>query len=136
MTFGHRDIFRYPAVQYIPLRLYDEHVLPHVLSRKRSQIYLFRKDEENKLLNLLKHSQAKENYSIERNQLAIVVRNGKVDFIKYRSHQVFMIGGFLEGKLNLFKVTKNYFYKNKLIFTFYNSSDEQLLARENFVLNI
>jgi hypothetical protein len=132
MPFGYsNDIFKYPPVQYIPLDLYESRTSKYSNSSSKSRIYLFDIEKNNELNNRL-HNLNLGNYNIKPHQLAILVLNGSINLIKYRGYEVIMIGDRKEFYNQVFIITTKYFYKNKLIFLFYNGDNEEKLDWKGF----
>ncbi len=125
-------IFKYPAVQYIPLRLYESQKggNPFNLSKPRIVIENVHNNSYYKKFSSLMNYISKEEF------LNVKLYNGEVKFIKYRSHEVFMVGKPSDGRYHFFKVTKKYFYKDNLIFTFYNQVTGEKMARRRYELLI
>lgn len=135
MPFGYSDkIFKYPAVQYIPLNLYDMQKGNYSYSRKNVNFNIFSPPENWELnIQLNKIAPENNNYIIKKQQLAILILNGIVDIIKYRAHEVLMVGNIKPGKYQLFKITDRYFYKRKLLFSFYNGKNGERITHEGFI---
>ncbi len=125
-------IFKYPAVQYIPLRLYKSRKGNNSFNLSTPRIEIKDDYTNHKTYNLfflrLSFKNNREGF------LKIRIYNGEIDFIKYRGHEVFMVGKPATGKYHFFQVTKKYFYKRRLIFTFYNKDTGEKLDRESYVL--
>ncbi|MCF8002381.1 MAG: hypothetical protein K9K76_11070 [Halanaerobiales bacterium] len=136
MPFGYPDkIFKYPAVQYIPLQLYKIINGNYPYPGKKPRFNIYTPENNNELnLQLNKINSDIRNYNIAQQQLAILVLNGIIDIIKYRAYEVFMVGSIDPGNYYLFKITNEYFYKDGLIFTFYNGEDGKKIDQERFVL--
>ena len=128
MPFGYsRKIFKYPAVQYIPLERYDEIHGNLDRSSDLARIYIYNYQEEEELRRRLGHLGYNENYTIKRGQLGVLVRNARVDLVQYRGFEVIMVGQQNPGTYQLFKVTTAYFYKDKIIFTLYDGDSSRRL---------
>ncbi len=123
-------IFKHPAVQYIPLQMYKSKKGDNFFNSTRAKVEL--NDSHSKsLYNILFY-----NFSdIKEGFMEIKIFNGEVKFIKYRSYEVFLVGEPLPGKYHKFQITKEYFYKDKLVFTFYNKYTGEKLAYRRFYLN-
>ncbi|MGM0409695.1 MAG: hypothetical protein ACQEQF_02940 [Bacillota bacterium] len=119
-----RDIFKYPAVQYIPLQIID-------LTEGKSspdlstRFYIFKKEENSKLNFRLKNLSIKKEYVIKNNELAILIINARVYYIKYRGYEVIMVGERKKARSIVFKITKKYFYKDRLFFSLYDYQDAE-----------
>ena len=125
------NVLDYPLVQYIPLRLYDLKEGKHNFLNTNLYLSIYKPDEENKLNQKLTGINFDyTNYNIDENQLAILIFNGYVNIIKYRAHEVFMIGNQKNKNVRLFKVTTRYFYKDRLIFSLYNDEDGNRIKRK------
>ncbi len=124
------EIFKYPAVQYIPLSKYNEKsgTISGLFNKTQFTIYDY--NEENELNNKITRLGLTKNYNMKNNQLAVLVLNGEVDIIRYRGYEVTMVGYKRPGHFQLFKVTTEYFYKDWLSFIFYNNENAQRLDRE------
>lgn len=125
-------IFKYPAVQYIPLKLKDI-VKGNYDYFNKISFKLYTTSQRTLLNNRLKNNQKEINYKINENQLAIFVINGIIDIIMYRSQEVFIICNIKNDSFFLCKITTDYFYKKNLLFTLYNGEDGQKLDRENYI---
>ncbi|MFW6006938.1 MAG: hypothetical protein ACOC4G_05390 [Bacillota bacterium] len=137
MSRNHPDnIFKYPPVQYIPLSMKNKIKQKYSYSFSRTGFSLYRpgaQDSLNDRLNfLINHS---ENYSINNDELGILIQEGTVDYIKYRAHEIFMVGNNNPQTLQVFKITTKYFYKNNLIFSFYNKNSGDRIDRESYTFN-
>ncbi len=128
MPFGYsRKIFKYPSVQYIPLDPYDERNGNYERLSNKVKIYLFSLSGENKLRKKLNQLGIEENYSVENGEIGVLLINGKVNLIQYRAYEVIMVGTTQSHYYHLFKVTTKYFYKDNLVFTFYNGATSERL---------
>lgn len=136
MSRRHPDnIFKYPPVQYIPLNLKNEIQENQSHPGTRGRFSIFESQEQellNRRLNKLINNQ--DNYVISPDELAIIVHNGIIEYIKYRAHEIFMVGRIESSNLQLFKITTEYFYKNDLLFSFYEESSGDRIYRQS--LNI
>ena len=93
MPFGYsRKIFKYPAVQYIPLERYDEIHGNLDRSSNLARIYIYNYQEEEELRRRLGHLGYNGNYTINRGQLGVLVRNARVNMVQYRGFEVIMVG--------------------------------------------
>lgn len=126
MPFGYsREIFKYPAVQYIPLDRYNEKVRDtnSDLGNTRAYVYNYMENDElNKKLNYLRFN---EDYNINKGELAVIIMNGKVNLVQYRGYEVIMVGKKVPGTYHLFTVTTEYFYKDKVIFVLYDGETSE-----------
>ena len=122
-------IFKYPLVQYIPLDLYESRKGNYPYARFKPDINLYTPQESEVLHKKIKQLNINNEYSITENQLAFLIINGYIDFIKYRGYEVFMVGQKKEGKFHLFKITDKYFYKDMLVFSFYDGNTGERIDR-------
>lgn len=128
MPFGYsREIFKYPTVQYIPLDPYNERFGSSNKLSNKINIFLFSPSEEAKLREKLKQPGIEENYSIDNGEVGVLVLNGKVNLIQYRGYEVIMVGSLKPHYFHLFTIADKYFYKDGLIFTFYNGATSERL---------
>ena len=129
MAFGYSDdIFRYPLVQYIPLRLNNPLEFEHSAKNRQTRFFIYKYNEQSLLQKKIQEYNINENYVIPEKNLAFLVINGIIDIIKYRSHEVIMVGKIFPGKLHLFNITSQYFYKNRLVFNFYQGKTAKIIA--------
>ncbi len=126
MPFGYsREIFKYPAVQYIPLDRYNEKVrnTDRITGNTRAYVYNYMENEDlNKRLRFL---QFDSSYNINQGELAVLILNGKVNLVQYRGYEVIMVEKKIPGTYHLFTVTTSYFYKDKVIFILYNGETSE-----------
>ncbi|MEC9488377.1 MAG: hypothetical protein UMV23_02695 [Halanaerobium sp.] len=115
------NIFENPLVEYIPLQImssnfrqYQDPLAP------RLSIY----QTQQEVQPLLSHYHI-DDFAIQEGQLAILVTNIRIDLIRYRGHEVIMVGQEQANSLHLFKVTSEYFYKDQLAFLVYNREGER-----------
>jgi hypothetical protein len=121
MPFGYsRKIFKYPAVQYIPLERYDEVSGNYTKSSDLARINIYTYQEQEELERRLGYLGYNDNYNIKQGQLGILIRNARVNLIQYRGFEVIMVGNPAPGTYQVFKINTAYFYKDKLIFTLYD----------------
>jgi len=126
MPFGYsRDIFKYPAVQYIPLDRYNEIIKNTDRNRGTTRAYVYNYMENNDLKKKLSYLQYNDNYNIQKGELAVLILNGKVNLVQYRGYEVIMVGKKLPGTHQLFTVTTKYFYKDKVIFILYDGETSE-----------
>ncbi|MFP4660611.1 MAG: hypothetical protein ACLFPF_00305 [Halanaerobiales bacterium] len=128
MPFGYsREIFKYPAVQYIPLDRYNEKTwdTKRTSGTTRANVYTYL--EEERLKKKLAFLQYNENYSISKGELAVIIKNGTADLVKYRGYEVIMVGEVESGTYQLFTVTTKYFYKDQVLFILYNGETSERL---------
>ncbi|PRX26482.1 hypothetical protein BX659_12073 [Orenia metallireducens] len=133
MTLGYPDkILPYPAVEYIPLSIRTKKFNDNWANRYQSKLYILDNQTESKaVLNRLGISYP-ENIDFNKN-LLILLLNGRVEDIYYRGYKVQMIGKQIDNSYHLFTITKEYFYKDKLIFNFFLETGE-LIAKERYQL--
>ena len=128
MPFGYsKKIFKYPTVQYIPLDRYKEKIGLYPTGLTNPRVYIYQAGEEKELQKKLNFLREKGNYPIKDGQLAILVLNGKINLIMYRAYEVTMVGSPNPGHFQVFNITTEYFYKDRLIFTFYDGKTDQRL---------
>jgi len=121
MPFGYsRKIFKFPAVQYIPLDRYNEKIGQTDIRPGAARVYVFSYKEKNELNKRINFLNPAENYSIEQGQLAVFIKNAKVNLVQYRGYEVTMVGREIQGTYQLFTVSTQYFYKDRIIFILYN----------------
>lgn len=126
MPFGYsRKIFKYPAVQYIPLDRYNEKVRNTDRTFGTTRAYVYNYKENDDLKKRLNYLQLDENYNIKKGELAVLILNGKVNLVQYRGYEVIMVGKEAPGTYHLFTVTTKYFYKDKVIFILYNGDTSE-----------
>lgn len=129
-----RDIFRYPLVQYIPLRMKNRIQIKHNLSTPLKNISVYNSSQENNLLTFINRFDNQLNYSIKKSELAVLLTNSSLDFIKYRKFEVLLVGKEKPGIIFLCKITKKYFYENKLLFNLYDQKTARVMARLRITL--
>ncbi|MFW6035742.1 MAG: hypothetical protein ACOCRZ_05750 [Halothermotrichaceae bacterium] len=127
MPFGYSDkIFKYPAVQYIPLDKYNtlsKNNNPNINSNPHMKLYT---DNENNNLNKkLSYLGITQDYNIKKNQLGLLIHNAEVDIIQYRGHEVIMVGKKKDNSFEVFTITKKYFYKDSLGFILYDGTNSK-----------
>ena len=128
MPFGYsRKIFKHPAVQYIPLERYDEIFGNLDRSSDLARIYIYNYQEEEELRRRLSNLGYNENYTINRGQLVVLVRDARVNLVQYRGFEVIMVGEQRPGTYQVFKITTAYFYKDKVIFSLYDGESSRRL---------
>ncbi|MDI3548684.1 MAG: hypothetical protein PWR10_2336 [Halanaerobiales bacterium] len=128
MPFGYsKDIFKYPPVQYIPLDPFNDIRGKYPGQLENTRIFVFDHLEEESLHSKLRALQININYNIMEGELVLLVLNGKVNLIQYRGYEVIMVGKRKPGFYQIFKITDQYFYKDRLIFILYNGEDSQKL---------
>lgn len=128
MPFGYsRKIFKYPAVQYIPLNRYNEIIKNTDRARGKPRIYVYNYKESASLNDKLVFLEYQNNYSIDQGELAILIVNAKVNILQYRGYEVITIGKKSSGTYQLFTTTTEYFYKDKVIFILYNGKTSERL---------
>ena len=126
MPFGYsKKIFKYPTVQYIPLDRYTEKIGRYPTGLTSTRFYVYQAGEEESLQKKLNFLREQGNYHIKDDQLAILVLNGKVNLIMYRAYEVTMVGSPNPGHFQVFTITTEYFYKDRLIFIFYDGQSNQ-----------
>jgi hypothetical protein len=135
LPFGYsKKIFKYPAVQYIPLEMQSS-MNKQFSPQGKLDLKIYNSSNENLLNNKIKRINFKTKYKISQNQLAILIINGYVDIVKYRGYEVYIVGYVKPGTVNLFKVTTEYFYKDRILFAFYDGTDEERIE-QIFIENI
>lgn len=128
MPFGYsRDIFRYPPVQYIPLDPFQERIGSYTHHFDRTRLYIYPPSERDALHKVVQRLNLKENYSLGKGEIAVLVFNGKVQLVQYRGYEVILVAKKNPGYYHLFKVTDRYFYKDRLIFVLYNGENSEKL---------
>ena len=134
MPRNHPDkIFKYPPVQYIPLMKKDEITGDYPYFNTSSRFSIFTPDQEKSLEEKIRSlSYENINYNINENQLALLIFNGDIEYIKYRAYEVFMVGIRNPGKFQVFKIPAEYFYKDRLIFSFYDVNTGERIYRKAF----
>ena len=130
-----RNIFRYPRVQYIPLRIKKPLQLKTGFQTNLKNITLYKSSETDKLLSNIQRFDSRLNYSIKKSELAILITNSSLNLIKYRKFEVFLVGKEKQGIIFLCKITQKYFYENRLLFNLYNQKTAQVMARNKIDLN-
>ncbi len=126
MPFGYsRDIFKYPAVQYIPLNRYNEKIRSTNRTTGKTRAYVYNYMENEDLKKKLRYLQFNGDYNINKGELAVLILNGKVNLVQYRGYEVIMVGKEIPGTYHLFTVTTEYFYKDKVIFLLYNGETSE-----------
>lgn len=128
MPFGYsRKIFKYPSVQYIPLKRSNEKIINSERVNNKVKFYLYNYPEKKRLLKKLNFLQFHDDYSIYEDQLVILTANNLINLIQYRGYEIIMVCNPEPGKHQLFSITKSYFYKDRLIFILYDGlSGEKL----------
>ncbi|MEJ6950635.1 hypothetical protein [Natronospora cellulosivora (SeqCode)] len=133
MSFGYsRDIFRYPAVQYIPLSLKNSRIKKTERTSRVISFSIFSYEERRELEKRLKRLNLKEEYHFNEDELVILVNNYEIDIIKYRGHNIIMVGERKPNTYHLFTITRKYFYKNNLAFILYDGSSSERVAIQRF----
>ncbi|NLM97776.1 MAG: hypothetical protein GX175_09255 [Halanaerobiaceae bacterium] len=128
MPFGYsRKIFKFPAVQYIPLDRYNEKIGQTDIRNGAARVYVYTYKENNDLNRRISFLNQAENYSIPRGQLAVFIKNARVNLVQYRGYEVTMVGREIPGTYQLFTVTTQYFYKDRIIFILYNGETSERL---------
>lgn len=141
MPFGYsKELFPYPAVEYIPLNFYNlgfvKNWTPPWQGDKQDakfELYVFSDLEPGQELIDNYQIPTPEINKLEKNEILLITLNSQVTDIKYRAYKVIMIGSITEKTVHIFKIKADYFYKQELYFTLYDST-EQKLARKNFTL--
>ena len=123
------NIFRYPLVQYIPLRQQKDHIFDHNFTTDK--IHLFIYQDQTQLEQRLNSFNKNLKFEIDSNEMAVLTINKIVEMVKYRGYEVLLVGKNKHGKIHLFKITKDYFYKNRLIFNLYNRENGIISARRS-----
>ncbi|MBM7623905.1 hypothetical protein [Sporohalobacter salinus] len=137
MSFGYPDeIFPYPAVEYIPINLYDTKLIQNQqIPNKNStvKIHIFSSLKEAKKISATYQFPILTD-NLTENELLVIILGGKVDEIKYRNYKVIMIGSKNNNLNHIFKIKTDYFYKEKLFFILY-TPEAVKLDTTNFILN-
>jgi len=133
MTLGYPDeILPYPAVEYIPLSIRTKNFNDNWINKYDNKLYILDSQNQSKtVLNRLGIIYP-DNINFNDN-LLILLLNGKIEDIYYRGYKVQMIGKQINDSYHLFTITKEYFYKDKLIFNFFLKTGE-LIAKERYQL--
>lgn len=133
MSFGYsRDIFKYPAVQYIPLTLKNSQIKKRKRMSGIRNFSVFNYEERNTLEQRLEVLDYNKEYDYEQDQLAIIVYNYIIDVIMYRGQEVIMVGEESPNTYHLFSVTRKYFYRNNLGFILYDGESSERIANQSF----
>ena len=136
MVFGYPDIFKYPSVQYIPLKMYGVKTGSSPFSYSKARFNIYRPEDQNQLNDRLKILKPEIiPYNIRTSNFALLLFNAKVDIIKYRAHEVILVGDLKEKYFTLFQITTKYFYKNRLIFIFYEGKSGERISWRRLNLN-
>ncbi len=126
MPFGYsREIFKYPAVQYIPLNRNNEKISSTNRTTGKTRAYVYNYMENEDLKKKLRYLQFEGDYNINKGELAVLILNGRVNLVQYRGYEVIMVGKEIPGTYHLFTVTTEYFYKDKVIFILYNGETSE-----------
>ncbi len=130
MPFGYSDkIFPYPAVQYIPLSQYSNQSFPVNFNTKNITIDLYHANQTEKLNEkIARYTGRNINFKINDDQLALLIYQAKVHMVMYRGHEVVMVAKKNPDHLQIFKIKKEYFYKEKLYFNLYDGQTSERLA--------
>lgn len=132
MPFGYsKEIFKYPPVQYIPLTLYNIRSGKYPLPKDRPRFYIF--ENQDKLNRKLSALSIIDNYEIKENNLSILIVNGIINLIQYRGYEIIMVGEKNPGNYQLFQITKEYFYKDKLIFLLYDGDTADRIDWKKYI---
>jgi hypothetical protein len=129
-------IFKYPPVQYIPMSIYtlerDPNPVPGAGTNTQVRVWQDKKSMEAEL--------SRQPFPLPttpidfKERIVVLVTGGQIDYVKYRSHTVFLVGRQVPGSYHLFYLTRRYFYKQRLHFSFFNNSGDRL-AWDNIVLS-
>lgn len=129
-----RDVFKYPAVEYIPL-------YPYTLALQREwpggspeqvSLYVFRDQEslQSELSSLGITFAGEVNFG---NYLVILTLGYPITHAYYRGHTVILLGNPLPGGYHIARIPRRYFYKDRIHFALYGGKAEKL-AWANIVL--
>ncbi|KXS44502.1 MAG: hypothetical protein AWU54_731 [Candidatus Frackibacter sp. T328-2] len=132
MPFGYSDkIFPYPAVQYIPINLYEERIIDDWSYPFNEEIKLYISSNPAVITKLLDkyHFHSQKINNLASNELLIILLNGSINEIKYRGHKVTMVGTYNKNLAHIFKIKNGYFYKQKLNFVIYNAEGKELASK-------
>jgi len=133
MPFGYsKEIFKYPPVQYIPLKRFQEKTGSYSGSLENTYIYLYNHLEREKLNKKIKFLNIEENFSISKGQIAVLILNGRINLIQYRGYEVIMVGKRKPASFHIFKIVDDYFYKDKLVFIFYDGENNNRLDLKRY----
>lgn len=133
MPFGYsKKIFKYPPVQYIPLDQYYKITGETLNPYSRTKLHVFNQFENKDLERKLAYLRLEKNYTVKKGQLAVLIINGKADLLQYRGHEISIVGQPATGHYQLFKITTQYFYKDRLIFIFYDGEDSEKIDWFNY----
>ncbi|MCK8824980.1 hypothetical protein [Fuchsiella alkaliacetigena] len=129
MSFGYpKEIFPYPAVQYIPINYYNLEINPSQVALN-PQIYVFSElARANQIASRYNMSLASAN-ELQSNELLLMSIGAQVEDIKYRAYRVIMVTSQTESLIHTFKIKTDYFYKNRLIFILYQATGAQLATQ-------
>lgn len=127
MSFGQDKIFPRPAVEYIPL--YLETLGQGEIKTGPVPTGLVIMETSAEAVARVKQFLG-EDFSLqlpeEEGYLLVLASNLYVTLARYRGFVVTMVGEQRPGQFHLFRLTKKYFYKNKLFFEVYNVAAERL----------
>ena len=129
MSFGYpKEIFPYPAVQYIPINYYNLEINP-TQAALPPQIYVFSKlSRANQIASRYNMSLASSK-ELQSNELLLMTIGAQVEDIKYRAYRVIMLTSQPKNLIHTFKITTDYFYKDRLVFILYQTSGAQLATQ-------
>lgn len=128
MPFGYsRKIFKFPAVQYIPLDRYNEKIEQTNRISGNTRLYIYNYMEKDEFQDRLSFFNLNQKYIINKGELAVFINNAKVNLVQYRGYEITMVGREEPGTYQLFTVTTQYFYKDKIIFTLYDGKSSERL---------
>lgn len=120
-------IFKHPAVEYIPLYPETLALNPYWTekSTERVSLYVFQDQEalaeELRLLRLDPATQV--NFAQD---LALLTLGYQVNYAYYRGYATFLLGNPLPGGYHLSRITRRYFYKDRIHFALYSGKAEKL----------
>lgn len=127
MDFQIKSIFKYPAVEYIPLYLttirkrYDWH---YPIEEEMMFVHEQREYFIQKLASYNIHIST--NKIVEDDILFVGILNFDVNEIAYRGNKITLLGETQKNMYHLFTIPKKYFYKTQLHFEAYNQHGKKV----------
>ena len=127
------NIFKYPAVQYIPLAIKTLERDLNWQQTGRLKVKVWQEQVGyNNDLNVLQIPRPPATPDFM-TQVAVLVVGGQVKDVKYRGYTVYLVGEDTPRGYHLFNLPRHYFYKQRLHFAFFVHSGERL-AWDNITL--